>query len=187
MTDTGGLGELSEIVTDLAEVVARLTHDEDYLAVPEGRAEAERLARQARRLARPPVGVAGPAKALTTRDPVRVPPTATLRSVARLLEREAIGAVLVEGTSGSVGIITERDVVRAVAAGVVADTEMALHWMRQPLVSVNPQETVVDAARAMAANRVRHLVLMDNDEVVGVVSARDVVPVLVDELVHAPA
>jgi signal-transduction protein with cAMP-binding, CBS, and nucleotidyltransferase domain len=170
--------QLSAIVTDLAEVVARLTHDEDYLAVPEGRAEAERLARAASGLARGHVGTLSPVKALAARTPVRVPATATIRDVARLFVNEAIGSALVGRDEEPAGIVTESDLARALAAGVDPDREHVIHWMTSQVLSVGSEETVLEAGRTMADARVRHLAVMDAGRTVGMVSARDVIHVL---------
>jgi CBS domain-containing protein len=176
--DKRDLERLSGIVMDLAEVVARLTHEEDMLAIPEGRLEAERLAREARHLTAVAVSASSPVSLLAGRMPVRVAATATLREVARTLEREGVGALIVRGARATAGIVTERDLVRALASGADPDTELVAQWMHRPIVSIGSDETVLDAGRAMATHHVRHLVLTDGDEVTGVVSARDVLSAL---------
>ncbi len=177
-TETEELDQLSAVVMDLAELVERLTHEDDVLAVPEGRLEAERLAREARELTARKVTPVSPVEVLAGRRPVQVPVSLTLRQVAHELVREGVGAVVVEGTLSAAGVFSERDLVRAVASGSDPDTELAAHWMHKPLVSVDPRETVLGAGRSMVEHHVRHLVLSEDDHVTGVVSARDVLACL---------
>ena len=176
--DKRDLERLSGIVTDLAEVVARLTHEEDMLAIPEGRLEAERLAREARHLTAVAISASSPVSLLAGRMPIRVAATATLREVARTLEREGVGALIVRGTRATAGIVTERDLVRALASGGDPDTVPVVQWMHWPLVSLGSDETVLDAGRTMVNNHVRHLLLTEGDDVTGVVSARDIISAL---------
>ena len=176
------MDRLSEIVMDLAEVVARLTHEEDVLAAPEGRAEAERLALEARRLISKDIRALSPVELLADRVPARVSATVTIREAANALVREGVGAVLVQGTLATAGIFTERDVVRAVSSGADPEVELAVHWMSRPVEAIDPKDTVLAAAEAMLAKHVRHLVLADGERVTGVVSARDVLACLLAEV-----
>lgn len=173
-----GLEQLSGIVVDLAELVERLTHEEDVLAVPEGRLEAERLAREARELATESITAMSPVAALARRQPVQVAGSATVRQAADELVREGVGALVVRGTLAAAGVLSERDVARAVAAGVDPDVELAAHWMHAPVVSADPRETVLGAGRSMLEHHVRHLVLAEDGRLSGVVSARDVLACL---------
>jgi CBS domain-containing protein len=125
-------------------------------------------------------------RALLRRPPVVVPPDATLREVAETLAEDYIGAAIVRGSrpmgasaSRAQGIISERDIVRALAEGSDPDVERAGDVMTLDLATVTPGETVTAVAQRMIDNEIRHVpVTDDHDVVVGVVSERDMVRAL---------
>ena len=84
---------------------------------------------------------------------------------------------LVARADGSVGIVSER-VVGALGQGVDPDEVWAADVMDDELVIAEPQETVLDIAERMSDEGVRHIAVVDRGIVVGVVSARDLIPVL---------
>ncbi len=119
---------------------------------------------------------------LIARDPVQVWPDATLRDIAELLERDQIGAVLVRGGDGASGIVSERDLVRAVAEGADPDTERADDFMTYEIVSVDAATPVLQVARMMLEGEIRHLPVHDGEGLLGIVSIRDVLKALVERL-----
>ena len=106
---------------------------------------------------------------------VRVTPGDTLRAVAVALAaaRTGLGIVDVEGG----GVITERDVLRAIADGCDLDAETAGDHMTASPVSVPPGMALEEACDLMISRNVRHL-LVDDGGLVGVLNMRDVVGVL---------
>ena len=115
-------------------------------------------------------------------ETVSVAPTASVRHVARILARYQVGAVVVRADDeADAGILSERDVVRFVAAGGDPDAAEARDVMTADLVTIDVAEPLHDAVRAMVSNAVRHLAVVDGDEVVGVLSARDLQPLLAGE------
>ncbi len=111
---------------------------------------------------------------LVQRGTVTAPPSATLRDAAFVMEREEVGAVVVVVEGRSAGLLSERDVVRAVANGDDVDDVRADDVMAVDLVSASVDDTVAQAAAAMLAGNIRHLPVVDGDAVAGVVSIRDV-------------
>lgn len=108
---------------------------------------------------------------------------ATLREVAEELNSNEIGAVLVATDTHCVGIITERDVVIHIGDGANVDHLTAEEVLNSDLVTVSPRQSLAGAARAMAEAGVRHLPVLEVvdgiEEVVGVLSVRDLLGVLV--------
>lgn len=121
---------------------------------------------------------------LIARDPVQVWPDATLRAIAELLERDQIGAVLVRGADGASGIVSERDLVRAMAEGADPDTDRAGDLMTYELVSVDAATPVIEVARLMLEGEIRHVPVHDAEGLVGIVSMRDVLGALVERAVR---
>ncbi|HEX7094442.1 MAG TPA: CBS domain-containing protein [Acidimicrobiales bacterium] len=111
-----------------------------------------------------------------------VPEGATLRSIAVMLSEAHIGVAFVKRDDDTAGIVSERDIVRLVAEGVDVDETPASQAASYPLVTVPVDERIGIAARRMVMEDVRHLAVVDSGEIVGVVSARDLLPVLADEV-----
>jgi CBS domain-containing protein len=88
---------------------------------------------------------------LVQRGTVTVPPSATLRDAAFVMEREEVGAVVVVVEGRSAGLLSERDVVRAVANGDDVDDVRVDDVMAVDLVSASVDDTVAQAATAMLA------------------------------------
>lgn len=98
----------------------------------------------------------------------------TLRDVATSLTDEAIGALMVFEDGQPVGVISERDVVRSLAAGADPDEVWAADVMSTETVWGSPDDSVIDAADALSAAGVRHLPLRQGGRLVGIVSSQDI-------------
>lgn len=113
-----------------------------------------------------------------TETVLTVGPTHTLRQVARLMADRKVGAaVVLDPAADGPGILTERDLLLAVAAGQDVETETAMEHLTPDAVVATPEWPLDKAAAAMLAGGFRHLVVCEHDEVVGVLSVRDVVRV----------
>jgi CBS domain-containing protein len=121
---------------------------------------------------------ADPVRLIMTRSPLGVAPEATLREVAGELADDEIGTVVVENPGGTVGLVSERDLVRAVAAGDDLDDRQAADLMSTDLVTARPSDTIRTVAAFMDDAGVRHILIVDGVTLVGIVSVRDVLPVL---------
>jgi predicted transcriptional regulator len=121
-----------------------------------------------------------PVREVMSRGAISIDEKLTLRSLAGVLTELDIGVALVARTDASVGIASERDVVQALASGADVDEVWAVDIMADHLVFAEPEETIVDVAHRMAAEGVRHVAIVERGTIVGVVSARDVLPVLAD-------
>jgi predicted transcriptional regulator len=105
---------------------------------------------------------------------VAVGPADSPRAAARTMVDAAVGSAVVLSDGALAGIVTERDVLRAVAAATDLDRTPTGEVMTREVITVEPDWEVYEAAAEMAARRIRHLVVTDGDLVVGVVSVRDV-------------
>lgn len=106
-----------------------------------------------------------------------VDPTARISEVSQLLSERRIGAVLVmDSTEQMLGIVSERDIVRSLAANGTRTLEMTAGQLMTRAVQVaHPDTTVEQAMQVMTAGRFRHLPVFDHDTLVGVISIGDVV------------
>ena len=107
-----------------------------------------------------------------------VGPEHTLRHAARHMVRHGTGAaVVIDGDLPGPGMITERDLLRAVANGLDPVTERVEDHMTQAVVTAAPAWPIGQAATVMIKHGVRHVLVFDGSELVGVLSMRDVVRV----------
>lgn len=107
-----------------------------------------------------------------------VGPAHTLRQVAVQMAKRKVGAaVVLDPDSEGPGILTERDLLEAVAAGQDLDREVAADHLTPDAVAGEPDWDLDQAARAMVAGGFRHLVICEGPSVVGVLSVRDIVRV----------
>lgn len=98
----------------------------------------------------------------------------SLRSAAERMWRQQTGSLIITEDGEMAGIITERDVLRAVALGGDPDKTSVDDAMTTEVFTVPPEMQLQDAAREMAARWIRHLPVVDGGQLVGVVSMRDV-------------
>jgi CBS domain-containing protein len=98
----------------------------------------------------------------------------SLRSAAERMWRQQTGSLLITDGGQLTGIITERDLLRAVALGADPDKTSVDDAMTAEVYTVPPDMQLQDAAREMATRWIRHLPIVDDGELLGVVSMRDV-------------
>ena len=121
-----------------------------------------------------------------SRDLLSVEPGVSLTEVAKRMVDKDVGAVLVMEDDRLVGILTERDVLRAVARGM-AESSAVADWMTRDPDTVDPDESTQHAAVLMIHGGFRHLPVTENDEVVGMLSIRDLMRVVLEDAVPGGA
>jgi len=123
------------------------------------------------------------------REVVSVAPNDPVLSVARVLTERGIGAALVRDPAGALlGIISERDIVRGMANQGQGTTQLpAEKLMTRDLITVSPQTSVNEAMELMTRRRVRHLPVLENGQLTGLVSIGDLVKLRIDEAEHEAA
>ena len=105
-------------------------------------------------------------------------PSHTLREAAQRMASRRVGAaVVMDPEADGPGILTERDVLEAVAQGQDLDRELAADHLTPDAVVATPDWPLTDAAAAMLAGGFRHLVVSEDGAVVGVLSVRDLLRV----------
>lgn len=115
---------------------------------------------------------------------VKMEPTASMRKAAEMMKESGVGSVAVEVDDALEGILTERDVLNAVAAYADLDREPISDWMTSLPDTFGPEMTVEDAADWMLATGYRHLPVVDELGVLqGMVSIKDVLWAITDETV----
>lgn len=106
-------------------------------------------------------------------DVVSVGPDSTLSAAAQMMMERAVGSAVVMNGDQLAGIITERDVLRSVALGLVPWSTRVSESMTATLVTAEPAMPAKQALELMMSRGFRHLPVMEGKRVVGLVSMRD--------------
>lgn len=119
-------------------------------------------------------------------DVIGIEPAATLEAAAKLLSRHRIGVVVIRGAGGRLsGILSERDIVRAVAReGAEALSFPVGQVMTRDVVTCDENDTCAEIMERMTAHKIRHLPVLRDNAIVGLISIGDVVKQRVEEIEH---
>ena len=107
---------------------------------------------------------------------VSVSPGATVAEAATVMGTGKVGAALILDGEHLAGIFTERDILRALASDFDAAGHLVSHWMTPDPVTLAPEAKANEALDLMLDRGFRHVPVMDDGRVVGIVSLRDVTP-----------
>jgi CBS domain-containing protein len=117
------------------------------------------------------------------RNVVTTSAKATLADIAATLSEKRIGAVVVMEKDAIKGIVSERDIVRAVARHGGAGLAMpAAEWMTAKVVTCKLEDTINDVMQTMTSGRFRHLPVVENGKLAGIVSIGDVVKKRIEDV-----
>lgn len=117
-------------------------------------------------------------KELKPRLPVTITKSETLGAAAKLLADEDIGALVVYEPNGIAGVLSERDIVRAVADGCNLDAVEVCEYMTEAPVVTEEEAVIGDAIAKMNESGIRHVVVVSGRDVTGMVSMRDLIGLL---------
>jgi CBS domain-containing protein len=117
-----------------------------------------------------------------TRELVGLDAAATCREAARLMAEKRIGAVAVNEGGKTLGLVTERDLIyNVLLAGRETCDFPILQAMRRDLPVISPATSETECSELMRVHFTRHLLVADQGQVVGIVSMRDVIRLMLDE------
>lgn len=103
---------------------------------------------------------------------IEVAPEDTLGEVAEKMMSQNVGAVVVKDFGRLIGVLTERDMLRAMAARVHTSDARVRQWMTENPITAPPDMTFEDASKIMLEKGFRHLPVVDGDTILGIVSLR---------------
>jgi CBS domain-containing protein len=115
-----------------------------------------------------------------SRNLLSIEPGETITVVAQRMVERNVGAVLVLDGRRLVGIMTERDLMRAVARGLHGEAVVAEYMTKDP-ETIEPDDTTQHAAVLMIHGGYRHLPVVEGDDVVGILSIRDLMQVALED------
>jgi CBS domain-containing protein len=113
---------------------------------------------------------------------ITITPHITVYEALKLMVDNNIGALLVTDDSKLVGIFTERDYARKVILlGKTSKETLISEIMSQNLITVSPENTMEDCMQLMTNKFIRHLPVLENNELIGIISIGDVVKYIINE------
>jgi CBS domain-containing protein len=111
-----------------------------------------------------------------------IAPDASVFDALRLMADKEVGALLVLETGKLVGIVSERDYARKVILKGKSSLDTPVREIMTPkVICVRPQQTIQECMALMTDKRIRHLPVLDDDKVIGVVSIGDLVKAVIEE------
>jgi CBS domain-containing protein len=112
---------------------------------------------------------------LMTKEVLEVAPEDTLGQAAEAMVERGVGSAVVSDFGRLIGILTERDLLRAVAGRIHSSEARVREWMTADPVTASVSTDLAEAARTMLDQGFRHLPVVDDERAIGIVSIRDVV------------
>src|SRR4029079_18816362 len=103
---------------------------------------------------------------------ITVAPEDTLGEAAERMSAQNVGSVVVKDFGRLIGILTERDMLRAMAARVHTSDARVRQWMTEDPITAGPELTFEDAMQIMVEKGSRHLRVVDGETILGIVSLR---------------
>jgi CBS domain-containing protein len=126
-----------------------------------------------------------PVRTIASWPAVDIAPTASLREAALRLTEELVGVLVVADPRGLLGVVSERDLVAALAEGADPDVERVRDIMTDDVAKMDGEVTIREVAEAMSSSQIRHLLIVVDGQFAGIVSVRDILDVVVAELAAA--
>lgn len=110
-----------------------------------------------------------------TKEVISVDASVNVNDAAKMMEDAKVGAIIVMENNSPIGIITDRDFAIKIVAHAYPITTPVKRIMSQPLIGVDPEESVWTVADLMYTRGVRKIPVIDEDKVVGIITATDLI------------
>ena len=105
----------------------------------------------------------------------KVPSDTSITAAAKIMDQKVIGSVLIEENGKIIGITTERDILRKVVAkGKNPDEVKAKDIMSYPIITIGANEDIIEASRKIEQHKIRRLIVTENGEIAGIVTANSI-------------
>src|SRR3989338_10637865 len=112
-----------------------------------------------------------------TISPISVCASTTLLECAKIMSEKHVGAVVVKDNSHSIGILTEQDIVRKAVAKSASTNESVKTFMETKLITITPDADIYDALIKMRDNNIRHLPVVEDNKMVGLLTIKDILKI----------
>ena len=112
-----------------------------------------------------------------TMNPISINPYITLLECAKIMSEKHVGTVVVKDNEHSIGILTEQDIVRKAVAKGVNVNEKVKDFMETKLITISLDADIYDALIKMRDNNIRHLPVIQDNEMVGLLTIKDILKI----------
>ncbi len=112
-------------------------------------------------------------KNIMHKPPVYIDENSTIYEGTKKMSDENKGSLLIGNNDKLTGIVTERDIIRAIASGKDLNTKIIEIATRENLITINEEDNIVKAAVLMSKHNIRHLIVKSGDKTSGMLSTRD--------------
>lgn len=120
-------------------------------------------------------------KAAINRDMITLDKDLSVKSAIKLMVRKNIGSVVITGEgSKPIGIVTERDILKSIAYRKTKPETKVEEIMSKPLISLEANATLGEAAETMIKKKIRRLLVTQNDKYIGIITQRDLQRLMTD-------
>jgi len=114
-------------------------------------------------------------KDIMTKALISVNLSTTSFQIAKMMQQGRIGAIIVKENENPVGIVTDRDFATRIAANNLPFETPAEKIMSSPLISINHDSTISQAAEMMNSKKIRKLAVTENNKIIGIITSTDLV------------
>ena len=91
------------------------------------------------------------------------------------MDEKSIGSILIEEGNSIIGIMTERDILRKIVSKGKNPDELKVNdIMNYPIITIDANEHIIEASKKMDKHRIRHLIVTENDKIIGKVTANSI-------------
>jgi CBS domain-containing protein len=120
-------------------------------------------------------------KAAINRDIITLDKDLSVKSAIKLMVRKNIGSVVITGEGGKpIGIVTERDILKSIAYRRTKPETKVVEIMSKPLISLEANATLGEAAETMIKKNIRRILVTQNDKYIGIITQRDLQRLMTD-------
>jgi CBS domain-containing protein len=125
-------------------------------------------------------------KEAMTKNVIVINPDTTIKDAAKIMSEQRVGSLVVVENEKLVGIITELDIIwKVVASELDPKTTLVRDIMTKKVVTISADQTLEDATQLMVENKIKKLPVVENNKIVGIITATDIIsiqPKLIESL-----
>ena len=121
-------------------------------------------------------------KAAANKDIISLAKDLSVKSAIKLMVRKNVGSIVItdEESGSPVGIVTERDILKSIAYGKTKTDSRIEEIMSKPLITIEANATLGEAAEIMIKRKIRRLLVKQNEKIIGIITQRDLQRLMTD-------
>ncbi|HET9807112.1 MAG TPA: CBS domain-containing protein [Nitrososphaeraceae archaeon] len=114
---------------------------------------------------------------IMSKNVVKVNHEISALEISKIMVKQGVSSVgIIDNDNKIIGIVTEKDLIREVCAkNILANTLTAAKIMSSPLITINKNSNINDAAKLMVEKKIKHLAIYENNDIIGIVTTSDLI------------